>query len=423
METASWLLRLDADPAFRIAPASSAGLVERAVSLVGRGPVEWAVQRAHAMAVRIVAEMPQFGGTPDAFDVLRMGTEATTVQSLVFLSTGITERPASAEALEGVVDFVRRGIGLDAVLRGVRLGHAEMIRGFIEGCERLVPSEARLSEVKRVSEELFEYIDAFSALMAEHYVAEQVRWSTSAVAARRDLVIAVLKDLPSDAADVSRRLAYPLRGSHLAFVLWTESAGAEVDPAELQRATLDLVRHLPVVAHLVLPVSSGTVWAWVTGHTPIDGQLSEAAQALAPHLHLAAGRAGAGVEGFRRSHQQAEAAARLDASVAHSRRIVLYEDVELLSLLLADRDRAIEFASRVLGPLWRSDAHTEDLRTTLRVFLEERGSAQSTSRRLHLARNTVSYRVQRAEEMMGSPVEGHLSDVQTALLIAEAVRR
>ena len=77
----------------------------------------------------------------------------------------------------------------------------------------------------------------------------------------------------------------------------------------------------------------------------------------------------------------------------------------------------------MLGPLWRPDAHSEVLRTTLRVFLEEGGSTQATSRRLHLARNTVSYRVQRAEEMMGSPVEGHLPDVQTALMIADAVRR
>lgn len=421
MVTASWLLRLKPDRSVPILPASSAGLLEHAVAAVGRPPVEWAIEHGHAMAVTIVNEMPQFGGSPEAFDVLRMGTEATTIQSLVRLATGSTERPATPEALEGVVDFVRRGIGLDAVLRGVRLGHAEMARGFLEGCERLAPPDDRLSEAKRISDELFDYIDAFSGSMSEHYVQEQVRWSTSELAARRDLVMSLLKDTHADADRISRRLGFTLGAWHIAFVLWTDTTGADADTAELQRAVGSLLQHLPVRQHLVLPVSAGTVWAWASGDAVLTERLRAATPDFPPHLHLSVGRAGRGVAGFRRSHLHAVAAATLAQSTRSVGSTTFYDDVELLSLLLHDRERATEFAVRSLGPLWTEAAQHAHLRTTLRVYLEEQGSTLAASRKLHVARNTVTYRVQRAEAAMQRTVEGRTQEVHAALVIARAL--
>lgn len=419
----AWLLRLEPDRAKRVGPASSAGLLEQAVRVVGRGPVDWAVQRAHAMAVTIVTEMPQFGGTSDAFDVLRMGAEATSVQSVVRLAKGGGERPATAEALEGLVDFVRRGIGLDAVLRGVRLGHAELMRGFEAECERLVPAAERFACMKEVTDELFAYIDTFSAIMAERYVAEQVAWSTSELAARREMVVALLRDQPADAAAVSRRIGFPLTGANTAFVFWTDAVGADVDPAGLQRTTMDVLRHLPVLSRLVLPLTAGTVWAWVRAEAALEQPLRTAVTVLPSHLHVAVGVRGRGVEGFRRGHAQAVAAASLAQTTGMTEPLVRYEDVELLSLLLEDRDRAATFAARVLGSLWDDGAASQQLRETLGIYLAQQSSTQAAARTLHLARNTVAYRIRRAEQAMGRGLESRVHEVQAALVIADAVHR
>ena len=79
------------------------------------------------MATRIIAEIPALGGGEEAFQTLRMGTESATLRSMLLLVSndpariGVTE-----EALEGDRDFVRRGVSLDQVLRGIRLGHSLM---------------------------------------------------------------------------------------------------------------------------------------------------------------------------------------------------------------------------------------------------------------------------------------------------------
>ncbi|XPP26305.1 MAG: PucR family transcriptional regulator [Leucobacter sp.] len=418
---AQWMRELSPDWETPVQPASSAGLIEEAVAILGRAPVEWGVQQGHAMAVTIVAEMPLFGGSSTGFEVLRMGTEAATVQALVWLATGSAERRATPESLDGVRDFVRRGIGLDSVLRGVRLGHAQMARGFLAGCERLVAPEERIAEAKRISDELFDYIDAFSRAMSEQYVQEQVHWSTSELAARRSLVMSILRETPSDPASHSRRLQYPFTGTQHGFVFWTDAASSDTNTAEVQRAIAGVFRTLPIANRLVLPVDAGTVWAWATGDPLATDALREAVAGLPREIRVAVGRPAKGLEGFRSSHAQALAAAELTRSTTGLGRTVFYRDVELLSLLLGDRERAVAFASRVLGPLWSARPQMKVLRSTLRCYLEEQGSGQAVARRMHVVRNTVSYRVQRAEELMKQPIAGRTQEVHAALVIADAL--
>ena len=90
------------------------------------------------------------------------------------------------EALEGDRDFARRGVSLDQVLRGIRLGHSLMAHGFLEAAAALVEEQLRPAEMKRTSELLFEYIDDFASSMATEYLSERDRWVTSAAAEREE---------------------------------------------------------------------------------------------------------------------------------------------------------------------------------------------------------------------------------------------
>ena len=57
-----------------------------------------------------------------------------------------------------------------------------------------------------------------------------------------------------------------------------------------------------------------------------------------------------------------------------------------------------------LGTLADDDEQGARLRDTLRVFLQENGSYKTTAERLVLHKNTVQYRVRKAEEGLGRSV-------------------
>jgi DNA-binding PucR family transcriptional regulator len=71
-----------------------------------------------------------------------------------------------------------------------------------------------------------------------------------------------------------------------------------------------------------------------------------------------------------------------------------------------------------LGGLATDDEHHARLRDTLLVFLQAGGSYKTTAERLMLHKNTVQYRVRKAEESLGRPVGEKPHDVELALRAA-----
>ena len=69
-----------------------------------------------------------------------------------------------------------------------------------------------------------------------------------------------------------------------------------------------------------------------------------------------------------------------------------------------------------LGSLAEDDDQNARLRETLRVFLQENGSFKATAERLTLHKNTVQYRVRKAEEGLGRSVGESRLDIELALL-------
>ncbi|PHV66972.1 hypothetical protein CSW57_12125 [Williamsia muralis] len=102
--------------------------------------MEWACEVGGSMATRIIGEIPELGGGTEQFDTLRMGTESSAIRSLLWISGFADSLPAvTEEPLAGVREFVRRSVSLDQVLRGIRLGHAQLSTSFMTACRELVP--------------------------------------------------------------------------------------------------------------------------------------------------------------------------------------------------------------------------------------------------------------------------------------------
>jgi len=416
-----WLMGLRPDRGRPIPrPASSPATVAHAVELLGRDPVDWAVQVGDGMARHIIEEIPELGGGEGPFQSLRMGTESATIRALVRITGAAADLPAiTDEALQGDRDFVRRRVALDRVLRGVRLGHAGMARAFMVACEVLLPEEQRSEAMRVVSEQLFDYIDEFSGSMAGEYINERDRWVTSAAAAREEAVRSLLDGTTDDPGPASAALGYDLSRQHVALLLWFQPARVRADTAELQRVALDVLRHWGCSQHLIVPIGRDRLWAWgsrleLPRRLSIGSYLPERED-----VRMAHGLPAAGVEGFRRSHREAEAAERLTRTRARSSGwVTSYGEVELPALLTADLPAARAFVERELGPLGKPGRQAADLRETLLAYLEELNSPHAAAQRLHVSRNTVSYRVKRAEELLGPEWRQRRHELQTALRLA-----
>lgn len=100
-------------------------------------------------------------------------------------------------------------------------------------------------------------------------------------------------------------------------------------------------------------------------------------------------------------------------------RMTSFADVAPLALMSSSIELLRTWVIETLGSLAADDDHNARLRDTLRVFLQEKGSFKATAERLTLHKNTVQYRVRKAEEALGRPIDDQRLQVELALLAAE----
>ncbi|MFI9610670.1 PucR family transcriptional regulator [Streptomyces sp. NPDC052023] len=417
MSGSSWLLRL-APSAAPPEPVCSPETLAAARAPLGPGPVGWAVEVARDMAAHIVRQVPEHGG-PGAYPPFHRAVEATVLQALRGLLT--EPEPTGAlvvpEAVAGNAELARRNVPLERVLRGVRLGHAYLHGRLMEALDK-EPDEVRSQESHRVSELLFVYADVQASRLAEEYVAERDRWRRGREAARRRIVDELLGGRPAGGAVAARTLGYELARHHVAFIVTTASPEA-TSTDELRSLAGELGRAAGAENLLSVAAGSAELWAWACWSAEPPRDALAGLPRLVPErrpLRAALGPVGYGPEGFRRSHRGAREARRVDR-FGHTGWLCDYADVSTAALLTADVEHARWFAARVLGGLGADDPRVRELRETLRVYLAEGRSPQGAAERLFVARNTVTYRVRRAVELLGRPLEQDALELRMALEI------
>ncbi len=76
------------------------------------------------------------------------------------------------------------------------------------------------------------------------------------------------------------------------------------------------------------------------------------------------------------------------------------------------------FVTRELGPLAQQSRAASDLRQTLAAYLDTERSLIRAAERLHVARNTVAYRVRKAEDLLHRDLHDRTTELQCALRLA-----
>jgi len=259
------------------------------------------------------------------------------------------------------------------------------------------------------------FVDDTVAALSEQLRRERTELVRSSHARRFEVVSLILDSAPITAGRASTQLGYDLRRRHTAAVLWT--APRRPDQAALAQAAEALGPATRARQVLTVIASSSSVWAWLAAAAAADTDAGALAAATAAHpeVRVAVGPAGAGADGFRRSHFDAVTTQRL-MSRRPDLRVARFADVQLVTLALQDEQRAREFVARTLGKLADAD---RELRDTLCVYIGEQFSAARAARALYTHRNTVLNRLQRAERLLPLPLAGHGLEIGVALEIAQ----
>jgi DNA-binding PucR family transcriptional regulator len=311
------------------------------------------------------------------------------------------------------------------VLRVYHLGHGFVYRAWLRALRiGEHPPEMIDRMIGRSLELSFAYVDAMSTHIADAYAAEKARLARRVDAARAETARALLAGTAIDVDAASRALGYELRLWHVAAVLWSEPADDADEPlARLEAAAGELAARSGASRPLLVPAGRSVLWSWYAApKAPPEDTLRDVARPRRDGVSIAFGEPGEGARGFVDSHGQAVEARRVALVAQRAPGVgTRYVDVELVSLLAADVERARRFMARELGALAASDDATVRLRATLKVYLEEGRSLVAVARRLGIHENTVKYRVRRCEELLGRPSADRSLRLQAAILLAEIV--
>ena len=373
----------------------------------------------------IVTEIPQLGRDTRILALLEASVDENVATVLHILEHGIELEQVHAPAAAGEYArrLAQRGVPIAALLRAYRIGSARFQDWCLQELGRNTDDAAVVSAAGlRIAGTTNAYIDRISEEIVSGYEAEKENWLRNQSVARAARVRAVLHGEPVDVTASEAILGYRLRQHHLGVVTWTTTIPAGGDALGLlERATAELSAAIGCDGRpIFVPQDESAAWAWLPLGVRSELTLPELSPDQPHPVRFALGEPAGGVAGFRRTHRQALSAQAVALAAGPSGPPVSsFAEVAPLALMSGSLELLASWVAETLGPLAVDDEHNARLRATLQVFLQENGSYKATAERLILHKNTVQYRVRKAEESLRRPVAGNRLQVELALLAAQ----
>jgi hypothetical protein len=396
--------------------------VDELVSDVGRRIEAELPALTAEMTDHFVEVIPEFSHDDTVRQLMVASTSANLVTIVDLLVHGISpDRVAvPAAAAEYARRFAQRDLSLEALLRAYRLGENRVVQWSLRHLGELdLDATEVIAATQRISLIVHTYIDQVIEGLIDIYESERRNWDRRSDTARAAQLRAVLEAHDLDVRAAEEMLGVSLRGWHLAAVAWVDSGipEAERDLRAAARLLHEAVGREP----LAMLADDHTLWAWssATGRPAPD--LAGLARGLAgfPRLRVALGSPASGLAGFRASHRQALRARSVAETGREPTQLVDFGQVAVAALLADNLEDLRVWVQRTLGDLARDDDAMARLRDTVRVFLQCGGSYTDAAIRLHLHKNTVHYRVRKAEEVLPRPLADNRLDVEVALLVCD----
>jgi DNA-binding PucR family transcriptional regulator len=372
----------------------------------------------------ILREIPELRDDKPVLDLLsssvhsNVGTCLQIMQHQIDLST--VQAPAAA--LEYARRRAQRGTSLTALLRAYRLGHTCFSDWLLKELARQTGDAQTLTAATlAMSTIVAGYVDQTSEEIVAAYSRERETWLRNRSAARAARIRDLLSGARINLSATEATLGYRLRQYHVGLVCWAGDAVAASDNiTRLEHAIGHVAGKAACSGEPVfLPRDESSAWAWLPlGIRDTFDAAAASTAGVDDDIHFAFGDAARGTAGFRLTHQQAlaaQAVALAAGSTGPPPRAVAFGEVAPVAMMLGSTDLLRAWVRATLAGLATDDEHHARLRDTLLLFLHTGGSYKTTAERLMLHKNTVQYRIRKAEESLGRPVGGNQHDVELAL--------
>jgi hypothetical protein len=299
----------------------------------------------------------------------------------------------------------RAGLSLDTVLRWYVVGSALLGEFVVEEADRGEQPDGHraLREALRVQASALDNLWEAIILEYRHELASAGRSPEQRRAAH-------VRSLLAGASVAQPQLDYQLDGWHLGVIAMGVGATQAV-PELARRANRRL---------LSVPQTKDCVWAWLGGKDRISPQQLESLAAgilTGERVVLALGESASGLQGWRATHQQAQAA--LEVALRRPKPVTRYGDVALLATALKDDALAGALTEIFLSPLDDARNRGPVLRQTLRAYLAAERNASSAAIMLKVSRSTVEGRLRAIEARVGRTLHPCPPELEVALELDE----
>jgi hypothetical protein len=356
--------------------------------------------------------MPELS-QPGAFELARTACHVNSKALLDALAGGIPleEMALSAEVVLATRAMVQHGVNHDSVMRGYRVGTTYWCNRWADAVEQhCADASVAVPVASYGTTFLLNWLDIVTARLSVEFRDEAERQAREGSLAWAAYVRSALVDDDLDVHAASLRLGYDIGGRHVAFVLSRQQSG---DHTPLESTAFELASAMSKTKPLVVRVDVDTTWCWVPTQVARDIPNPRAA------VLVGQGRPGSGLSGFRRSHREACDALRV-ARLAGcpAGHVTRFDHVELAALCSNDPVYCRAFIAERLGSLAAQTEEVQRLRATLRAYFDANCNFRATAVRLGLHHNTVRYRLDRAEALLGRPPSEERLQLELALHLA-----
>lgn len=364
---------------------------------LGRGLLERTDELAGRLLRALIANEPAYAEAIAAEEELRANMRTNLQRGLQVLVGDLPlETGPGIPAWDTGIRRAQQRMPLEAVLRAYRLGGRILWEALVETCE--ADPEADPRALMEGAIWVWEVIDAHSAVMAEAYRREEARLRSRDLRQRQIALEALIQGRGSDPAfarEAARTLDLPLDRPMAVVVGLVDPPGEE-----------------PLRSPQEACGAAGFASVWQAradvecGLVSLEGRSIRALLALLEER--VCGRVGVSpvfltMAGVDTAYRLAEVSARTHPVGG---RAVAFLDDRLPEALLASSPEVIpRLLHQTVHPLLALPAPDRDaLLDTLRAVIDEDGSPTRAAAALYCHRNTVTYRLQRIEELTGRGV-------------------
>lgn len=339
-----------------------------------------------------------------------------------------TDLPPLPHAHRYAEELAQRDVPESALRRAYHVGSNQLLAHVFDQVQEVdCESHEMLQLYHHLASWLYRYVDEITRSVIAAYEEEKRSSYERAARTINSYVNRVLTGEELRSREFGEATGYDLEQFHVGCRVWV------ADPTDSAAPTLsalvDLIGARLGVDREPLVMDTGRreadVW-FGRGRdgAAVDADSITAIARAARGVRIAFGAPGAGTGGFRRTRAQAHQTARVvHVSTAAGSHVLSYaqEGVPVIARLTDDLAATRSWVREVLGGLAEDSERAARQRETVRVFLDSASSYSETAARLLLHRNTIRYRLDKAEAELRRGVADTPLDTQLALALCRVL--